>query len=336
MNKTKYLPPSQSPTNEKRALSNKKDKKAQGNNISIRNEESPKTSPKSQKKQKGKQRNELDKSLQAKVSPDATIKKSISVVSNGVSEQPKTPVFLSNQKKGTSNSSVKSLKQKNVTENIGLDLGKVKTPKKQHKNDSPEALRKTDNIEQQIKTPKQKLLNQQPNSSKQSATKIKTKNAQEKATNGKVVEEVTKTPQKKPLINKKDTPGVAETPKISKNFGKAGNTGTPLNSSKHSNSDSVQKSAGKSEKKAKQISSPSPTAPGNEQKKFINQKKNAKQGDERWQVDNLSDSFALKVKSKMNKKKPVKKIGNLKPNKKFEESKKKPGFKNKVPKSQKH
>lgn len=51
------------------------------------------------------------------------------------------------------------------------------------------------------------------------------------------------------------------------------------------------------------------------------------------EVDNLSDSFALKVKAKMNKKKAVKKIGNLKPNKKVDESKKKTGFKSKMEKA---
>lgn len=184
---------------------------------------------------------------------------------------------------------------------------------------------------QQLKTPKKQIVDDVKATPQQSKTPKK-----QIASDVKVASpQQSQTPK-----NKKNTPGVAsktpqtkqqhQTPKSSKHSGKAVNT-TPdqLNSSKQSiQTVTVPKSVEKAGKSSKQNSSPA----GDNKQKFLNQKKNTKPSG-KVEVDNLSDSFALKVKAKMGKKKPAKKIGNLKPNKKVDESKKKMGFKGKVEKA---
>lgn len=338
----------------------------QGKKDSTQAEESPKTSRKNQKK------NQQSITLEGSTaSPDKSVKtpkKTPKVgISNGVteSEAAKTPV-TTNQKKG----SPKQLKQQNVSD-VSVDVGKVKTPKKavvNQKKGSPNAQQvgvpkvgPADENDQLTKTPKQKRLNQEVNSTKKSATKVKGQtlektpkkpiasdaNAtpqQSKTPKKEIVNDVkltpkqSKTPKKQIASDVKVSPQQSQTPK-NKNNTPAVASKTPQikqqqqtpKSSKHSIPVNVPKSVEKAGKSAKQNSSP-PAAAGDSKQKILNQKKNTKPSG-KVEVDNLSDSFALKVKAKMVKKKPAKKIGNLKPNKKIDESKKKLGFKGKTEKA---
>lgn len=196
--------------------------------------------------------------------------------------------------------------KKSVSNDVGSTPHQSKTPKKPTENEV--------STPKQSKTPKKPT----PNEAVSTPTQSKTPKKQ-------VVNNVEATPkQPKTPKNQNNTPAVAsKTPQTKQQLQ------TPK-SSKHTvagdniTADNVEKSG----KKAKQSSSPS----ASDQQKSINLKKNMKSG--KVEVDSLSDSFALKVKAKMNKKKPVKKIGNLKVNKKPDEAKK-TGFKGKMEKGKK-
>lgn len=186
---------------------------------------------------------------------------------------------------------------------------------------------------QHAKTPKKDIVNEAKATPQDSKTPKK-----------QIVSDVRATPQQSQTPkNKSQTPGGTnktpqmkqqlQTPKSLKKTSKIDTniTPKPTNSSKHSTPGNAPKSVEKKVNPSKQNSSPSPTA--TDKQTNGNQKKNIKLG--KVELDNLSDSFALKVKAKMNKKKPAKKIGNLKPNKKIDESKKSMGFKGKVEKAKK-
>ncbi len=258
---------------------------------------------------------------------EKTPKKSIDTNSTPTPQQSKTP-------------------KKQIVDDAQATPKQSKTPKKQIVNDVEETPKQSKTPKKQIvdgvkSTPKQSKTPKQPvdavtipvtpqqskTPKKQTVDDVKATPKQSKTPKQPVDVSATpqqsKTPKKQIVDDVKATPKQSQTPKNKNN--------TPGVTAKTPQSKQPIQTP-KSSKQSKQNSSPSAKAVDDQQKP-INQKKNVKRTG-KVEVDSLSDSFALKVKAKMSKKKPAKKIGNLKPNKKVDESKK-TGLKGKMEKVKK-
>lgn len=352
VNKSKYLPNVKQNENDvldqtlqSPPTSAKKKKKQKGNpstqepvlnGVSAGNEDTP-------KKDNSKKQNAAEASTDVgnlKTPKSSMKQKKKSPKAEGVTDEAEQPLQTPKQNRLSEpiNSTKKSASKINIqtqakTPKKGIEKETVTaTPSKQSK--TPKKCASNDVIPtpHQSKTPKKPTESEVISTPKQSKTPKKPTEreaistpTQSKTPKKQIVNNVEATPkQPKTPKNQNNTPAVAsktpqtkqqlQTPKSAKHTG-AGDNITANN---------VEKSG----KKAKQNSSPS----ASDQQKSINPKKNMKSG--KVEVDSLSDSFALKVKAKMNKKKPAKKIGNLKVNKKPDEAKK-TGFKGKMEKANK-
>ncbi|XP_037034698.1 25S rRNA (cytosine-C(5))-methyltransferase nop2 [Bradysia coprophila] len=268
----------------------------------------------------GNDRTPKNSSKQKKNSPTKAGKDNVTIESEPAMQTPKQ-----NRLNQSMNSTKKSASKMNVqtqakTPKKGIEKDAVATPSEESKTPKKPIRNDVKSTPHLSKTPKKATENDVINTS-----------TQPKTPKTPTVDQATPKQSKTPK-NHNNTPAVAnktpqtkqqlQTPKSSKHPGKTDSI-TP--------NSAVPKSVEKSGKSSKQSSSPSSASAGDQQKS-VNQKKNMKPG--KVEVDSLSDSFALKVKAKMSKKKPVKKIGSLKVNKKPDESKKM-GFKSKTEKAKK-
>lgn len=245
-------------------------------------------SNKHSKKQKKNQR--LNESSKSNAPSEQTPKKQSVIVSNGLSaDQP-----------------VKSAKK-------GSPKATPKTPTISQKINEQDTAKSTDRNEQQMKTPKLNRLSVEMNSTK---TKTPKKSTVSNDTS------TSKTPQQQMAndlqVTPKQSQNHSKTPKQKKS-----NTPAIMNTPQAKQPVQTPKSTKQSNRMENSPPNGEKTSSSGFTEKFVNKKQKKQKTTGTVDVDNLSDSFALKVKSKMVKKKPAKKIGSLKANKRTGELKSK-------------